>query len=422
MRQVRRREVGGEPNRSTRRAAVTFLLVLALVLVTVAGAAAAISATVAQREAVLALGEGTAAEWVAYSGLEWALHRVFADPNWRTTLPVAPDGAWLQSWMQLGAGQFMVWGTDPDGSLADDPTDSVSLVVEAVAGKSSVRLTAALQSYPHPVLAYAALARGKHLVLKHGVQIEAPLRANTDINSDGTVQVNTALGGRLETLQGANVSPDLIPYTTFVPHPMDDVMPEFEWYLGRATPISTRQVRRASLTNTSFVIDGVAAQPNPEGIYVIVANGAEVELKDVYVRGTLLIDGPSVVRIDGGFRTQYRAGGRPTILVRSGAKAVVTVAIDRSSLDERVDGVDYNGDGDQLDVIGAALKGLVWVVKKIDVRPSVPFLVTGCVVGWDVHFDGPVRVQMAQGQEQWVVPGTLGPGLRLQAGSVQRDR
>ncbi len=400
---------------------VTFFLVLALAVLTLAASLAMVAGTVAQQEACMAARDGRTLEWTARSGLQWALWRTYSDPLWRTTLPVNANGAWTTQPLSVGSGSFTVYGTDPvDGDLTDDPTDPVSLTVRASVGQTVVEYLATLEPYTHPVLAFAVFSANKHIVFKNAPVIEAPVRGNAALSDDKTTTVDVTAGGRLETLTGQNVSNTLLPYTTFVPEEMPSLAPDFDWYASRATLLSTKSISRASLTESSLYISGDVFPPNPDGIYLIDGSTDNVSLKDVYLRGTLLIDRADGVEISGGFRCELGPLGGPTLLVRTKPGTQVDILIDRPVLDEPSDGVDYNADGDTVDVIASRLKGLIWTNRRLQIQPSVSLISEGLLAGNHVHINGRVYLRKYPGQESWLVPGTLGPGLRIRPGSVRR--
>ncbi len=406
-----------------RAGAVTFFLVMVLAALTLATSIALVTGTMAGREACAALQEGGQFDWTLRSGIQWALWRVYGDANWRTTLPVGPDDAWLTAPMSVGGTTFMVYGFDPvDGDFADDPTDPVALRVQAALGETTAECTATLEPYPHPALAYAVFSSENHILFKNGPVLQAPVRGNAALDDDGKTVVDVSAGGRLETVQGASVKGNLLPYTTFVPQAMPEVKPDFGWYAARATVLPDTSISRASLTETALIIDGNRFAPNPNGIYLIDGGYDSVSLKDVYLRGTLLIRHAEGVSITGGFRCDIGPLGGPTLLARTMARTMVKIDISVGQLDEAADQVDYNGDGDRRDVIPCQLTGMLWTNRKLQLQPSVPIVSEGLLVGKHIHIYGPVELRKFPGQESWRQPGMLGPGLRLRPGSVRRIR
>jgi hypothetical protein len=329
--------------------------------------------------------------------------------------------------MQTGSGSFMVWGLDFDGSLSDDVTDPVTLVVESNSGSGRSLQTAQLQPYPHPMLTACVFAHAGPCDIGGGAVVAGLVRGNGALQTDGLITVDVLHGGRFETVAGSSVSAVLQPYTTYVYRAEPDVRGLFDWYAAQATLLDNKalagggnlELERAILSPTRLRYNKKDATANSRGIYLISAGGKSLKVRRTFLRGTLLIDNPSSVDFTESFSLNIGPNFWPTILVRCGSSVTTYVRPTLGVLDETTDNLDYNEDGDKLDMIPTFIGGLCQTTGRVEVSTSTAFSLRGLLTAREVRVRAPVTLDNEPLFSGRLIPGFLGPGLKVVAGGWQ---
>ncbi len=405
-----------------RRGAMLYTTAVFAVLLTAALSAAIVAGTLSQRRIADALDRTHEAEWVVRSGLNWALRQIYKHPNWRMNLPLDSTGKWTAAPIQVGNATFEVWGSDPDGDLADDPLDPVEIVVEATLGSVRIKRKATLVPYNRSLVTYAAFGWKKPTEVKGNARVRGLIRGNTDLKSDGNLTVDRLSGGGFETVAGSKVDRPLRPYTRFVADPLAAPDVDIAWYASRGTKLNlpgsgTLLLEKASLTPSQCIYNGTSYPPDPEGIYVVDAGGRDVLISDCYLKATLVIENAEDVIVRGAFRAVGPPSGDPVLIADCKRANGLSVEVTAFFLSEHAAGVDFNGDGDQTDMFRTRIQGTVYCDERILLKSRVPFVCKGLLVGREFRIDGPVTVQENLSLLETPVRGFLGPGLRVSPGT-----
>ncbi len=226
---------------------------------------------------------------------------------------------------------------------------------------------------------YKALHAGGQVSVQTGKTITitgAPLSTNGDVSNSGTIDgdVEAMSISQVGTIAGSQTVPDQIkalPGNSAYSH-----------YVSKATMLPYNgDLDTIVLTPT---VNEYGGGLNFNGIYYINTNGADIEIRDSRIHGTLVIDaGNGRVRIKAALMQSYRAN-YPVLIVRGDLE----LNCDSSAkLDEGQEGHNFNpvgapynsqGDADQNDTYPSEIHGLVHVLG--DLKFTKPQIIRGVVI------------------------------------------
>jgi hypothetical protein len=314
----------------------------------------------------------------AVSAVELGLLYVKQDANWRTT---RPNGIWFQNQV-LGAGQFTLQGIDPKDNIlsnsVDEPLVLTGIGTRGIA-RHKVQVTLVALVKPLEGLGTCLHASG-NIQIKAGKRITlvgGSLSTNAQLDNDGTIDGNA----EAQSISHSGT----VTGTLLVPAParrMPDAAVMTD-YINRATPMTL-----------SGTIDKAVLGPgcnslgptDPNGLYCITTNGADLTIRNTRVFGTLIVrTGGKTLTLDAAvFFENYRPDF-PTLLVDGNLLIKYTSA--STTLSEAVNsrnynplGVPYGGvtDGDTSDQYPNEVRGLVHVKGNLNCQSTAR--VVGAVI------------------------------------------
>jgi hypothetical protein len=337
----------------------------------------------------------------AIAGLELARLELGNNSEWDgDTFPVGPKG-----------------GSAGTATVAAEPVGFARSEVSSVGALADTTQTviAELRAPFDPSLEFNVVS-GSTITIRQAV-CGGHLRANGNVTTDGTI----AFSGTLETTTGSSVS-DAIASSqvafvngTLAPPPF-----AIEELLDFASPLvgvpfdsalAALLVDRTSLT-PAFNPYGAE---NALGAYSLDAGGGNVVLRDLYVRGMLVIKNATLVTVTRGYRHERVETSLPTLVVQGALDLKL-----EASLDEPALFTDLNGDGDMLDSFPPAVIGIV----RASGAMTLPYggTIQGSALGSSVTIVGattfsndaqlatqPVRGYIEPGAYD-IVAGTIGEG------------
>jgi len=354
------------------------------------------------------------AQLLMYSALEWALVYVEAEPNWRSIM----NGAGPASLSLSGLGTIGVEFTDGDGNLADDDTDTVTIEVSTTVDQLTHRTEIAAQSDPHPSLKYAINATNS-ITLKT-VTIGGPIYAITEID-DAPGPVTTADDASFAGPAGVNISGSLVPQDTNA-ESLTAPAPDISYYTSRATVIvaSPDHGDLLLLEQNFTTTTNTQGAPNADGIYLINAGSQDLDIQQIHLKGTLIVQGNGGNRIRVNDPAWFEPGrpDYPTLIIDI-HNANVVFRMPAEDLDEDDADVDFNEDGDQDDLFNSSISGLVWVGSGSATLKSSAWTFTGCLVAPSVTVNDGVIVDDDPALAVRRMPGFTDGKLHVIAGSAR---
>jgi len=385
---------------------------LLISLVVVAGGVSLVTLQMAGRRLQDNIETGEQSFLLTRSGLEWALAYIDTEPNWRS---VMTSGA--ATTLEIpDAGSLTVVISDDDGDLADCDTDPVTISVAAdVSGaRRGIELTAG--PAPHPVLSYAVFA-DTSIRLKHAI-MHGPAYARDTILADR--YIDTEDNGSFSVPSGGWIDWWLEPQdedAESVDKPAIDV----NYFVGLGTLVLVGTVdndvlKRVNLTPT----DNTQGTPNALGIYYADIGNRDLEIKDLHVKGTLIVRG------SGGNKVELKKGcwfepagyGYPALIIDvPGGK--VHFMMDRTLNEDTDLPVDFNEDGDMVDVIGSSVSGLVWTEADETIIKGNGWQFTGCLIGDYVEVDDDIVLDDDPGLAVQLIPQFTDGKLHVSEGSIR---
>jgi len=319
----------------------------------------------------------------AVSALELGLLYVKQDPNWRTT---RSNGTWMQD-EALGAARFTVQGVDPkDNVLSNSPYEPLVLTGIGMKGIARHKAQVTLMPVIEPLAALNTCLHASGLVqIKAGKRITvvgAPVSTNGQLNNDGV------LDGDAEAQSVNHVG--TITGTLTVPAP-NKRMPD--------AAVIARYMSKATSIPYVATIDKAVLAPgcnpwgpaDPNGLYYINTNGANLVIKNSRIHGTLIVktSGGTLTLDDRMFLQNYRSDfpvllvdGNVTIKYQS---AGITLSEATNAKNYNPVGAPYEGiaDEDMIDEYPSEIRGLVHIKGTLSLQQSAR------IVG-GVICDGPV--------------------------------
>jgi hypothetical protein len=325
-----------------------------------------------QRRATATSDDARRAAQGATAALEVALQAFGTGTSDRTLIA---DGTALPA---LGDPRIVIEydATDPvDGKVPDDPNDAIDLTIWATSGPARAGLAARLAPARTPLDAanYAIIAGGKAILTDSLVRAPQGLHAGVSVEADKSridapVTSPGAISGA-EYLSTVGVGPSVR-------------MPGG----AHVAALATRGTRIMIGSIPSGAIERVVLSPSrnpygvaldPDGIYVIACDGADLILRNVRIVGTLVVLSPGPgSRIEGSVSITPTSPELPA-LVWDGTLDVNTIGEDLSenqhSTNFNPPGGPFLGavDGDTADFYPSMIAGSVVVLGDVEVRGTL---------------------------------------------------
>ncbi|MEE9294763.1 MAG: hypothetical protein V3W34_07365 [Phycisphaerae bacterium] len=399
------------PQSPIRRAAAIYVLTLMIAMIVTATATTLLALQMANRRLHRNLGDALQAEYIAYAGLDWALGKYQNDPSWRST---AVSGADIVLNLIDGIGTNVTI-TDPTNDFTDNDTEPVALAISSDANGALFSFTAGLDPAPHEALGYAIYASGT-VTFSKVATVRGPIYSDQGFTA--FLGVNNLDNGGFRMLETGSVF-GTVPNLTIVPSAGPHLTPNLEFYISRATQLASAGIDfdliDARVSSSSSTEGGA----NGEGVYHIDAEGAKVKLRNVYLKGTLIITNTAGndVEIVDGCRMEPGAAGYPTLLVACWPGSLTIAPV--MPLDEAGRGVDFNDDGDTQDVIPSAFFGVIWTDAPVTTLggDGVPY--TGSIIAGDVNVVDAVVIDDDPNLAGRLMHGFTDGKLHLRRGSIR---
>jgi cytoskeletal protein CcmA (bactofilin family) len=353
-----------------RRAGSIYLHVLASSLLLTILGLASLAAVRLQMQSSRLTADYATARACATSALELGLLYVKQDANWRTT---RPNGTWLPDQV-LGAGHFTLQGIDPkDNILSNSPYEPVVLTGVGTKGIARHKAQVTLTAIVEPLAALnTCLHAGGGIQVKAGKQITViggAVSTNGQLDNDGTIDGNA----EAQSLNHTGV----VTGTLVVPG-VSKQMP--------AATVMTEYINKATAMTLSGTIDQAVLGPgcntlgptDPNGLYYINTNGADLTIKNTRIYGTLIVrTGDKTLTLDTAVFFQNYRPDFPTLLVDGNLilkyqSASLTLSEAANSRNYNPLGAPYEGatDGDTLDQYPNEIRGLVHVNGNLNLQQS----------------------------------------------------
>lgn len=354
------------------------------------------------------------ARYLGQSALEWTYVYVEGEPNWRTLMEAAGSAS-----LTIPAlGTTSVAFNDGDGVLDDNDTDTVTLSVVSTVNGLTNKLETSAQSDPHPLLGYALFVA--NVITLEDCSVRGPIYAGQSIVNAGGV-VSTTGNGSYSVPAGGTISPGLAPRNTnaeLLTPPRVNVA----YYVNRATAIGpTSTGAKHNLDDQRFTPTANSqGAANADGVYVLDIGKKGLDIRRVRLKGTLIIRGNGGNNIHVTDPVWFDSGRSdfPTLIVDVD-NASVDFDIPNSQLVESNSNVDFNEDGDKVDVFDPSVGGLVWVRSgSAELRRSA-WTFKGSLVAPSVRVRDGVVVNDQATLAAKRIPGFTDNILHLMAGSTR---
>lgn len=265
----------------------------------------------------------------ARSAVEWGLHELKYDEDWRSS---RPNGVWTNK-QAIGDGAFTVSVIDPnDGDIGNRDNDPVTITGWGYAGEAShcMRVQLDASATPLTCLEVAMQASGNLVIGSATIISDQTIATNATASASGAyvfADVEAASNITGGTYYGTNTSG--VPARTM---PDSSV---FDQYIADGTNIPLSELKKSgsvriledvTLSPTSSPF---STGPNADGIYVIDCSYAIVRVRDVHVEGTLVLLDSSLVSVEGSVDWKPAVENYPALLIRGSA----TIKYDDDTLD-----------------------------------------------------------------------------------------
>jgi len=332
-----------KPNVPSRRGTIYILVLMTAVIVTLIGilgfrmveSQARVARIDAQRDNAATLAE---------SAVQWGIHYVMLADGWRDSVS---SGANIRT-MTLGDGQISVLLFDPDGDLADDDTDAVTIVGTGTMGDATQSYAVTLEpgtDGPHPSLDKSITVGGLLIADKNTLWLE----------SGGTAQDQ-------EQQNGTPISPPVVDEED----PVDVPDPALIALWAVRGTLVARSNHGGAISGETFSasVAPYGLTPNANGIYVIDAEDENLSIDNCDFTGTLVVInlGNHELRISNTQLTMGAHGG-PSLITDGDTRLELGFSAGAS------DGIFYL-DGDVEINNFMMLTGLLIVTGELDVNTS----------------------------------------------------
>jgi hypothetical protein len=308
----------------------------------------------------------------AVSAVELGIQHIKQDPAWRTTWP---NGFWMED-KALGAGQFDLQGIDPqDSDLANSPYDAVVLTGTGTRGQARHIAQVVLVPVIKPIEALTSCLQGSgSLKISSGKRITAvgaPVCTNGQLDNDGTID-GTAQAQSVADTGAITGGPPLVPGPV-KRMPDADVISR---YVAKASSVVFAATREKFVLAPGYNPYGTA---DPNGLYLINTNNANLKIRDCRIYGTLVIQaGTGTVTLENSVFLQNYRSDFPALLVTASAVIIrctsATTQLSESSLNTNFNpsGAPYQGvsDSDKVDSYPNEIRGLVHIEGTLQLQQT----------------------------------------------------
>ena len=371
------------PRRARRpRRASVYVLVLATAAIATAAGLGGILIQRTRLRAASTNADIDAARLAAASGLEYALGRIDADPNWRTTIGA---GAWLDA-ASLGNATLSVSVIDPEGdAIADDPLAPIVVQTLGRSGPARQAFDATIEFDAIPVTALQCAAYSGYFTYTELTTLAADAPVHSAGDMDALLATVNAPAEAVGTVAGLTYFRGTSSGATPRTAPAASVVATWA-ALGTTIPYSTftsgtlrqrviaRGIAVGAVTNTS------------SDVFVVNCAGSALTIRDARIYGTLVVLNCSGVTITSSVRIDPVTPGYPSLIVQGPIRMQVATA----ALSESSNGVNFNpiaapylgaGDNDMTDTYPSGISGIVFATDDITIENSLS--VTGTLITLD---------------------------------------
>lgn len=371
----------GSEGRHPKRGTVYVLVLTAAAIATAAG----LGGIYIQRtnlRAARAAADIDRARVLAASGLEYALARVNADANWRTTLGTSN---WFNA--VVGPGTMTVAVSDPvDADMVDSITDPILVSSTGTVGTASQTLAATIDmiQVPRTALACGSYARSSVALNVAAFTSDGPIATGGNmtavlatVNADAEA-VGTVAGMTYNRPQTSGATP-----RTFPPATIADTWAAMGGSTIPYASIPSRQLERILVAPSTTVL---GAPQNATGLYVIDCGNSPLIIRDLRIYGTLIVLNCTDLRITGSVRIDPITAGYPSLIV----EGPLTLGLSTSNLSEATINVNLNPasvpwagttNNNKTGTYPSGMTGIVLATS--DVTVSNTFNLTGCLISLD---------------------------------------
>jgi hypothetical protein len=366
----------------------------------------------------------------AASGIEYALHALNNDPDWRTTLGCCEE----QPPVYLGASRFTWKVSDyEDDDLGDDPLDHATITVTGY-GTTAVAVVS-LQVEPSGETGVsclgAAVFADTGITLLNGANLEGSGFVHTNVNAALTTAecdldidaVGVASGGAYNAGKYEGIDPLQAPGD----HALD-------WYIERGTRVSFASI--PSVLGTRTILGRLLSpqhnpfgETNPWGIYVIDCAGQNLSIAGSRVYGTLVILNPgSASGITDVVHMQPVAPNYPSLMVQGSFRFDMDQLLTNSRTLRETSTANFNPvgapylgltDSDTSDTYPSRVEGLVYVTGQAQITDTSEFV--GTLIAGRVSVDANQTLTITHQRYalDYPPPGfSAGPALRALPGGL----
>lgn len=323
---------------AARRGSIYVIVLGVSLLVTMIGLGG-ISANSAIARSINAGADSSLARWTAQSALELARQLIDADPLWRTN---RSNGAWVTD-SALGKATYSISVVNPSGALNRTETDTVVVTAVGKFGTAVHTMEAQLvaDSSAPSCLSCAAAVGGNITFNSTDVTCTDSLIASNGAVTAVTASVNAKVEAAL-TILGLTFKQTT---TALCPPRAMPGSGAFNYYLANGTSIpitslpTSLGVRQISRVLLSPAVNPFAGGTNSQGIYIIDAGGADLNISDCRIVGTLVIINPGTTcSIKSSVVWEPAVANYPCLMVRGNA----SIRTSSSRLEEGSGGSNFN--------------------------------------------------------------------------------
>ncbi len=413
------------PANARRPGGALYATTLFLSLIVVSGGVSLVASQMTSRQLQANLRASDQSYYLARSGLEWTLAYVDSEPDWRTFM--AKGG---ETEVDLGGvGKFTVSVVDADGAIADSESDAVGIRVTGEADRAIRGFELTAKPGPHPLLEYALVAWAD-IHFKNNFSIYGPIYGTLTTSSD---QIPDTKDNAVFCAPSDGTIASWL-------KPQDDSVDKLSKpdvnlnaFTSIATKVPNRFFKNGVLENVNLTpTDAPDGNVNPNGIYYIDTELKDILLKNVHVKGTLIIKtGNDSVEFHEACVIEPNETGYPSLLVFGRTNATVDFAM-AGTLSENPAGcteveclngdcecMDVNEDGDFDDSFDPSVSGLVWIEAQTTSLRGSSWKFKGCLVGNDIWVDDGVLIDDDPGLSASPIFQFTDGKLHVQPGSVR---
>ena len=429
------RSMTNKPAQYQCRASAYMLVLGVSTMVTVIGLSALMVARINTR--MVTQGNDSSRAWfLAMSATEHALTVLDTDKaTWRSTYT---SGATAQK-HDFGSGSFRwVLVDEADGDLKNTDTDPVRLYGIGEIGQVRRVNSVLLQPGGSTLtcLEVAFCTAGDLNLDDATANCNQIISSNCSVTGVGSSQIDgdVEAGGTITGISGSGTrTPGITPLRT-----MPDPNTVYDYYIDIAngTPIDINTIPSFK---SKYTMSGVVLSPtwnpfgagvtNPKGIYVIDAQGYELEIEYSRIVGTLVIlnGSPTCSYVQGAVNWEPAIPNYPALLVQGPLCLYMdgTAPLDETDAGTSLNpmGAPYDGfwDGDTDDTYPSIIKGLIYAESRLDVA-SFP-VVNGVVVSGGIVNVTPSTVFDLTFDKTYLdnpPPGFRNPRISVSDGSWRR--